>query len=403
MAVHPVSCAITLAVATALSLPPPREVSAERKAAAAELRARGLELGYNLDHAEALAAFEQAIAADPDDPTAYRLAAATAWIALLFRQGTITVADYLGQARASVARPAPDAELDARFHDFLRQSLTRAEAQLQSTPRDPSAHYHVGAAFGFVASYAATVNGRVLGSLGAARRAYREHEQVLELDPARQDAGLIVGTYRYAIANFPMPMRIAARIAGFGADKGSGIRLIEAASRYPSDVRPNALFTLILVYNRERRYDDALRVIRELQERFPRNRLLWLEAGDTAQRAGRPAEARAALEHGLALLAADPRPRAFGEEARWRYAYGASLVGLNEAAAAERELHAALAAATHDWLRGHVHVELGRVATLRGDGARALEEFRLAERLCRADRDDQCVEEAKANGRSAGL
>src|SRR5262249_30242653 len=110
----------------------------------------------------------------------------------------------------------------------------------------------------------------------------------------------------------------------------SGVRLVEAAARHPSDVRPNALFTLILIYNRERRYDDALRVIRELQERYPRNRLLWLEAGDTLLRAGRPAHARAALEQGLARLAIDPRPRALGEEARWRDAYAASLARLKE-------------------------------------------------------------------------
>jgi tetratricopeptide (TPR) repeat protein len=342
MSAHLVSRAVALALVASMAASSPTSVArastaalepdaaSGRKAAAVALRARGLDLGYNLDHAEALEAFEEAIAADPYDPTAYRLAAGTAWVALLFKQGTITVADYLGQARTTVARPTPDAELNDRFHRFLDRSLALSEQQLRSNPRDVAAHYHVGAAFGFVASYTATVNGRVLGSFGAARRAYREHQRVLELDPTRHDAGLIVGTYRYAIANLSMPMRIAARLAGFGADRDSGVRLVEAAARHPSDVRANALFTLILIYNRERRYDDALRVIHELQERYPRNRLLWLEAGQTALRAGRPADARAALEQGLARLGADPRPRALGEEARWRDAYTESLAALKE-------------------------------------------------------------------------
>ncbi|HJU44382.1 MAG TPA: tetratricopeptide repeat protein, partial [Vicinamibacterales bacterium] len=38
-------------------------------AAAAEWRRRGLALGYNLDHAEAIAAFHRAIEADPGSPT----------------------------------------------------------------------------------------------------------------------------------------------------------------------------------------------------------------------------------------------------------------------------------------------------------------------------------------------
>src|SRR5262245_41252297 len=162
MSVHLVSRAVALALVASMAAGPASGARAstaavesdgasERKDAAAALRAQGLELGYNLDHAEALEAFEEAIAVDPDDPTAYRLAAGTAWVALLFKQGTITVADYLGQARTTVARPVPDAELDARFHSFLDRSLALSERQLRSNPRDAAAHYHVGAAFGFVA------------------------------------------------------------------------------------------------------------------------------------------------------------------------------------------------------------------------------------------------------------
>ena len=313
----------------------------------------------------------------------------------MFGQGIITVDDFLGQARDHLPRPAPTASLDAAFHDPLRQALTLSEQQLESHPHDADAHYQLGAAFGFLASYTATVDGRVLGSLGAARRAYREHERVLQLDPRRKDAGLIVGMYRYAVAALPAPLRLMAHLAGFGGGRERGLRMVEEAARYPSDVQPNALFTLILIYNREARYDDALRVIGELQRRYPRNRLLWLEAGNTALRAGRPVEARAALEEGLAHLARDGRPRAAGEEARWRGAYGAALVALKDVAPAERELRAALAGAVRDWVRGRAHKELGKLADLSGDRSRALDEYRLADRLCRQDHDSICSEELK--------
>jgi tetratricopeptide (TPR) repeat protein len=365
-------------------------------ATAAALRARGLELGYNLDHAEALATFKEAIAADPEAPASYRLAAATTWITVLFEQGIITIEDYLGQARASVPRSAPRAELDAAFHDYLHQAQMLAERRLRDRPADADAHYQVGAAFGFEASYVATVEGRVLGSLGAARRAYAEHERVLELDPARKDAGLIVGMYRYAVSELSVPLRLFAYLAGFRGGRELGLRLIEDAARYPSDVQPNALFTLILLYNRESRYDDALNVIRQLQARYPRNRLLRLEAGGTALRAKRPAEARVWLEEGLAQLAHDPRPRAPGEEGRWRYTYGSALVALKDIQPAERELHAALAGVMRDWVRGRVHKELGKLADLAGDRPRALDEYQQATRLCRQDKDSACMDEVKA-------
>jgi tetratricopeptide (TPR) repeat protein len=388
--------------------PVPETVDATRASAAA-LRAEGLELGYNLDHDAALIVFRRAIAADPLDPAGYRLLAAGAWISLLFQQGAITVDDYLGQARAQVARSIPDAALAATFHDALRQALQLADARLRAQPADADAHYQVGAAYGFQASYAATVEGRVLGSFGSARRAYREHARALALAPERRDAGLIVGMYRYAVSGMSAPLRLAAWLAGMGGDGDRGLRMVEDAARYPSDAQPNAMFTLVLIYNREARYDDALRVIGDLTRRYPRNRLLWLEAGGTALRAGRLAEARAALEQGLARLARDPRPRAPGEDARWRLAYGATLVALKDTAPAERELRTALDGATRDWVRGRVHKELGTLAALAGDRPRALDEYRQADRLCRGDGDSTCAADvgrlirAVKSSRTAGL
>jgi tetratricopeptide (TPR) repeat protein len=364
-------------------------------AVAASLRTRGLELGYNLDHDEALATFKAAIAAAPGEPAGYRLAAAGTWIHLLFRQGVITVDDYLGQARASIQRPAPDPVLNAAFYEHIRRAIALSEERLRTRPRDADAHYQVGAAFGFQASYTATIEGRILGSLGPARRAYSEHERVLELDPQRRDAGLVVGMYRYAISELPLPMRLMAKLVGFGSGREQGLRLVEAAASDSSDVQANALFTLILLYNREARYDDAIKVIRRLQERFPRNRLLWLEAAGTELRAGRPAAARAWVEAGMARLARDPRPHATGEDSRWHYTYGTALVALKESDAAERELRAALPGATRDWVRGRVHKELGKLADLAGDRGRAIGEYRQADALCRADKDTACADELK--------
>jgi tetratricopeptide (TPR) repeat protein len=148
------------------------------------------------------------------------------------------------------------------------------------------------------------------------------------------------------------------------------------------------------MYTREARFDDALRVIEELQRLYPRNRLLWLEAGSAALRAGRPDEARRILEAGLAKLSRDPRPRAFGEESRWRYQLGAALVASGQADAAGRELRAVLDGEAPEWLRGRAHKELGKLADLAGARSRALEEYRLAARICRAHHDTECATEA---------
>ena len=374
----------------------PAASAPEGASTAAALRARGLELGYNLDYDDALTAFRSAIAADPTHPAAYRLVAATMWISALFRQGAVMVDDYLGQARSDSARKPQSPELTSVFYSNIDRAIALGEQRLHERPEDPDAHIQIGAAYGFLTTYRATVEGRVLGGLRTARRAYNEHERALELDPRRKDAGLIVGMYRYGVSTLSMPLRLLAGLAGFGGGRERGLVQVEEAASYPSDVQTNALFTLIVIYNREGRYDDARRVIRQLQHLYPRNRLLWLEAGTTSLRAGRFGDARAAIEEGLEKLARDPRPRAFGEVARWRYSHGAALVGLHQTDLAERELRAVLSGEGPDWLRGRTQKELGKLADLAGDRTRAIAAYQLAIRICREQHDSICSNEAAA-------
>lgn len=360
-----------------------------------ELRHRGLAYGYNLDYPEAVAAFEQAVAADPNDATAHRLAAAAIWMTILFQQGNVTAEDYLGQTRDKVARTPAPPKLAAAFNAHIDRALEIAEARVRANPRDADAHFQLGAASGLRASYVGTVEGKVLGALGPARQAYKEHERCLELDPRRKDAGLIVGLYRYGVSQLGFAGRMLAHIAGFGGGRAAGIRLVEEAAAFRSDIQTNALFSLIIVYNREGRHDDALRVIRELQTKYPRNRLLTLEAGSTALRAGRPDQALAALDAGRAHAAADPRPRAFGEDARWRYYRGAALTALNRLDEAAAELRAVVDAPARQWVRGRAHLELGRIAARRANVSIAVSELRAAQAACRADHDSACIGDSR--------
>jgi predicted Zn-dependent protease len=126
--------------------------------------------------------------------------------------------------------------------------------------------------------------------------------------------------YRYTVANLPLPTRLMARLAGFDGGRISGVRLVEDAARYPSNAQTNALLTQMLISNRHGDYDEALRIARQLQQMYPRNRLFWLEAGSAALRAGRPAEALGELEEGFARFARDPRPKAYREEEQWQAA-----------------------------------------------------------------------------------
>ena len=67
-----------------------------------------------------------------------------------------------------------------------------------------------------------------------------------------------------------------------------------------TDERTDAFFALVLLYNREERYADALRLLDDLRRMYPRNRIVLLEAGATAIRSHQPALADKLLSEGLA-------------------------------------------------------------------------------------------------------
>jgi tetratricopeptide (TPR) repeat protein len=353
-----------------------------------QLRVRAFELAYNLDYDDATREMEAAVRADPSDAAAERGLAVIPWLLISFTRGAVTVDDYLGSiSRQNVALRQPPADLAQRLQRHSGRALQLAEADVARRPRDPEAVYQLGAAVGLQATYVATVEGRVLGAFRAARRAYDAHEQVLDMAPARKDAGLVVGTYRYIVSAMSFPVRMMAYAAGFGGDRDRGLRMIEEAAASDTEAAADARFALVLLYNRDGRFADALRVLGELQKAFPRNRILWLEAGATALRAGRAAEAEQFLSEGVKRLAADRRPRMFGEEALWLYKRGAALLALNRLEEAAADLTRGATLEARRWVAGRTQAELGKLADLRQDRATARAHFQRALTLAQEDND----------------
>lgn len=360
------------------------------------LRERASDLVYNLDHDEAIRLLRQAVAADPDDPANHRALASAIWLQILFQKGAVTVDHYLGSfTKASVEMKNPPAELDAEFKRAVAKAIDLAEKRVAAAPRDSQAQFDLGTAVGLQASYIASVEGRLMAGFRAARRSYDAQEQVLELDPKRREAGLIVGTYRYLVSTLSLPMRLMAYVAGFGGGKEKGLRLIEDTAAAGGENRTDAEFALVLLYNRERRYDDAMRVLGNLRKRYPRNRLVLLEAGATAARAGKGAEADALLTEGLAMLARDNRAKIPGEEALWHYKRGVARVMLRRGGDALADLRQAQAPGAAAWVQGRAHLEMARLAVQQGDKASAQRAAEQAVAICRQGNDPICVEEAR--------
>ena len=363
--------------------------NASANAESVRLRAQASRELYNLDREKAQETFRQATIADPRDAGAFRGLASSLWLSVTFRRGNMTVDDYMGGVtRRKTPLPPPPPETVAAFNEALGRALALARERVAANPRDADAHYEVGAAMGLRASYTATVESSALSAFKAAREAYDEHEKVLQIDTRRKDAGLIVGTYRYIVASLSMPLRWAAYMVGFGGGREQGLKLVEGAAAYVGDNQEEARFTLVVLYNRERQFDAALAHLATLRDRYPQNRLAWLETASTSLRAGKTADAERFLDEGMRLFATDTRPRMFGEDALWYAKRGTARASLGRSAEARADLEKALTLEAREWLHGRAHFELGKLDLKDGKRAAANEHLRTAIRLCENDNDE---------------
>ncbi len=349
---------------------------------------------YNLNYEEATRLARNLVAAHPEESAAHRALATVVWMHLLFDRGAFTIDHYLGSvSQSNIQMPPPPSERAGLFRQHVNRAIALAEARVSRNPNDIDSHYDLGVAHGLLASYIGTIEGKVASAFGSARRAYDSHEEVLNKAPARHEAGLIVGTYRYAVAVLSLPKRWLAYIAGFGGGKERGIEMIEQATKAPLTAT-DARLALVLVFSREGRQLDALNLLNALMKDYPQNRLMQLEAASAAWRGGRADLSEQLLTSGLARHDADPRPKGPGERALWIYKRGMARVSLNRLDPAVSDLRLALTQGPAGWVRGRVHLELGRVADLRGQREAALAEYAQARTLCSTHRDPWCIEQA---------
>jgi hypothetical protein len=373
--------ALTLTILTATAARAPANPASDA------LRQRASEELYSLDDERSLATWREATVADPQDAAAWRGLASAALAHIAMLRGTVTIDSYLGRmGDKDVSLPPPPPELAREFNNAITRAITIGHQTVAAHPNDASAQYELGAAVGIKASYMATVEGGIMAAFRAAREAYDAHETVLRLNPRRADAGLIVGTYRYIVAAFSLPIRWVAYMAGFGGGKERGIHMVEAAAAYPGDNQSDARLALVLLYTREGRLDDALRQLEILRNRYPRNRLLWLESGSTLLRATRPADAERVLNEGMARLAQDSRARMYGEEALWYYRRGSARAAMGQMSVARADLDRSISLEGRPWVHGRAHLELGRLL-LASNRVEAREHLQAAAKLGDSDRD----------------
>lgn len=239
---------------------------------------------YNLDFNTAQSGYE-ALAHDfPNDPIYWNALASSVWLKITFEQQKLNLESFSNKTTFGTkeSRDTVDPADEKRLRDTLNTAVSKADAILKKKPDDIHALYEKGVSEATLASFEGTVKRSYLSAINSANASRHLHQQVLKLDPNFDDARLSIGTYDYVVGVVPAFIRIGLGLFGINSSgKDAGIHEIEIAATKGKTSSTEARMVLSVIYSREKRYDDALRMMSELHNKYPRNFLFELAEAST--------------------------------------------------------------------------------------------------------------------------
>jgi len=180
----------------------------------------------------------------------------------------------------TMARRHEKSPADQPYIELARKAYALAEAGLR---RNETAEMHL------YAGMADALEARMYGLRGEARATARagvrgrEHLlKALEKDPSLADADTGLGLYNYYVDTLSAIARLLRFFMGVpGGSKEEGIRQLHRAIREGQLTPQVARFYLALnLENYDQRYEEALRAVEPLAEKYPHNPMYLLVRGD---------------------------------------------------------------------------------------------------------------------------
>lgn len=245
-----------------------------------ELRRSGLDALYNIDYDKAERDFKEIVRLYPNHPGGHQLLAARLWIKTLYESRRLQVSLYSSESFYASGEDKVDPKIVTEFRNLTRESKRLAEAKLKQEPKNIEALDFLANTEGLKASFEEAVERRHYAALRDGNDAVDHHREVLKLDPKYIDAQITIGLYEYVVGSLPLPIKILAGATGYRGSKKRGLAMLEQVAKEGRWSQDDAKTVLILLYTREKRFEDVVPLTRELSAKYPRNYLLRLETAD---------------------------------------------------------------------------------------------------------------------------
>jgi len=245
-----------------------------------ELRRSGIDALYNIDYDKAQRDFKEIVRLYPNHPGGYQLLAARVWIKTLYESRRLQSSLYSSQSFYTNGDDKVDPKIVTEFRNLTREAKRLADAKLKQDPKNVEALDFLANTEGLKASFEEAVERRHFAALRDGNDAVNHHREVLKLDPKYIDAQITIGLYEYVVGSLPLPVKIIAGATGYRGSKKRGLAMLEQVAREGRWAQDDAKTVLVLLYTREKRFEDVLKLTRELSAKYPRNYLLRLETAD---------------------------------------------------------------------------------------------------------------------------
>jgi len=270
--------------------------------------AEGFDHFYNLEFDQAIADFEKAITQNPNSPDLYNHLAESIVFREMYRDGALE-SELVSGTNSFLRRPKlnPAPETEKRFLDEIGKAMALSEARLAKNPNDTGTLYALGISYGLRSNYYWVVKKAWHDSLKDATAARRLHNRVTELEPNNVDARLVEGLDDYIVGSLPWGWRMLGFLVGIHGDREKGIRTVQEVARNGTLDRVEAEVFLGALYRRENQPRQAIPLVTDLIQRFPRNFILRLELSQMYSMAGDKTHALEAAEE-MAQLKAHHAP-----------------------------------------------------------------------------------------------
>jgi tetratricopeptide (TPR) repeat protein len=332
---------------------------------------------YDLDYANAEAAFEKIAAEHPDDPMAADYVLNNTVFRELYRLDLLDTTLYVEDGFLSGKHPVvEDPAVTARVEALYNHAVQLSNARLQANPNDVDALFARGYATSLETVYSGMVEKKYVPALRKALAARRDDDQVLKLDPKYVDCYLVVGVHEYVIGSLSRPYKILAGIVGIHGSKSKGMADLRRVGEDGIINSVAARTALAIFLRREAHYPQAIEVVDGLHRQYPHNFLFSLEQANLLKDSGLGMEAIAAYE---ALVKAAAAPGGYYPDPHVEMAY----YGLGEAAHGQRNIaeaasayeNAAMQSTASPLLLRRAHLRAGEMYDLLGQRDQAKKQY----------------------------